>query len=359
MDNNGLSLKILSRGRVNNFDFLRFIAAVFVIFSHSFPLTYGTNKKEIFYILTHGQLSFGNLAVKIFFIISGFLIAQSWDNTKNILKFMKARILRIFPGIIVVVLLSTFVLGAVFTTYPLKEYFNTPATYRYLSSITLYKLHYNLPGVFGDNIYKNAVNGSLWTLMYEFNCYILIGLLGVFKILKKQIILPLFILTFILNVINLKNNSLIINSIPLLTCFLAGTLFYCYKDKITLKASYFLLCLILFLISTQFPHFDSVSTLLLPYIILYLAFTPAIKLNKFASKGDLSYGIYIYAFPIQQIIVHLFDGNLHWYTDFVIALPFVLICSFISWHLVEKPCMKLKNIEMNQLYHSMKKQLQN
>ncbi|WMJ87349.1 acyltransferase family protein [Anaerocolumna sp. MB42-C2] len=356
MDKRSLLLKELAMGRCNNFDFLRFIAAILVIVSHSFPLTYGDNKKELLYIFTHGQLTFGNLAVKVFFIISGFLIAGSWDNSHNIFIFIKARVLRIFPGIITAVTLSTFLLGALFTTYPIEEYFHNENTYRYLASITLYHMLYNLPGVFQDNIYPSAVNGSLWTLKHEFNCYLITGVLGLFNLLKKQFMLPLFLITFISYVMKWDCLGLSHLSLGLAACFFAGTLIYCFKDKIKINAAYFNLSLIVFLLTTQFPGFELTSTLLLPYIILFLAFSPKIKLNHFASKGDLSYGIYIYAFPIQQIISHVLGDSLHWYINLIIAVPFVLLFSFLSWHFIEKPFMKLKKYELKGLFHYFRNQ---
>ncbi|QHQ63018.1 acyltransferase family protein [Anaerocolumna sedimenticola] len=356
MDKKSILLKELAKGRCNNFDFLRFIAAIFVIVSHSFPLVYGDNKKELFYIFTHGQLTFGNLAVKVFFIISGFLIARSWDNTNNIFQFMKARILRIFPGIITVVAISTFILGAIFTTYPLKEYFQNENTYRYLSSITLYHMQYSLPGVFQDNIYQNAVNGSLWTLMHEFNCYILIGILGLLKLLKKQFILPLFLFTFTSYVMKWEFPGLPQLSLKLAVCFFAGTLFFCFKDIIKIRTTYFIISVAVLLLATQFRGFEITSTILLPYIVLYLAFTPHIKLNRFAAGGDLSYGIYIYAFPIQQIITHLFGETIQWYTNLILAIPFVLLFSFLSWHFIEKPFINLKNMGVRDFYENIRNQ---
>lgn len=345
---NRIPIKNLSSSRLNNFDFIRFIASSIVVVSHSFPLSYGDNNKEILSVLTNDQITLGKLAVKIFFIISGYLIAQSWDNTKDIIKFLKARILRIFPAIIVVIILSVVLIGAVFTTHSLSNYFSNPKTYQYLQSITLFKMQYNLPGVFENNVYKNAVNGSLWTLEYEFACYLVIAILGVTKLLKKKSIVILFIIVYILDILQLGDNQTQVYLIQFLVQFLLGTLCYIYRDIIRLKFSYVMAGILLLVISSLLGALHVGLMLFLPYIIMYIAFCPKIKLHHFASKGDLSYGIYIYAFPIQQIVVHLNGGNMQWYMNFIIAFPIILLCSYISWHLVEKPCMKLKYLNLKQ-----------
>ena len=151
--------------RKNNFDIIRFLASLMVVWFHSYPLTLGiTGGTDQLAFLTGGQVTFGGLAVMIFFIISGFLITMSYDRSNDLTKFTKARILRIFPGVIFVVLLSTFVLGPLVTNIELKEYLTNFQTYKYLLAMSLYKMQYALPGVFETNVYQISVNGSLWTL---------------------------------------------------------------------------------------------------------------------------------------------------------------------------------------------------
>lgn len=342
----GLLIGDLSSGRLNNFDFLRFFAATLVIISHSVPLSYGNSNREILFTITHGQITTGTFAVYIFFIVSGFLITQSWDRSKNIFKFLKSRILRIFPGIVVVVILSVFILGPIFTSYKLINYFKDINTYKYLCSISLVKMHYTLPGVFSNNAYKNVINGSLWTLMYEFGCYAIITFLGKMKMLNKKSILFIFIVCYIFYVIKLTENFIIITFIRLLTYFIAGSVIYFFRDVIRLNFYYAVGFVLLLIISTKFGILEKTAMILLPYIIIYFVFCPKIKFNKFASRGDFSYGLYIYAYPIQQIIVNLFGGTMQWYSNFLIAFPFVLLCSVMSWYLIEKPCIKLKHVSV-------------
>ena len=128
-----------------------------------------------------GVLPLGPLGVYIFFSISGYLIAQSWDRDSHALRFFIRRGLRIFPALIVVTILTVFVLGPAITTLPIWEYFKSNSTWGYFSNIILY-MSYALPGVFEHNTYPNAVNGSLWSLTTEFGMYMLLMIFGVLRL---------------------------------------------------------------------------------------------------------------------------------------------------------------------------------
>lgn len=221
--------------RDNNFDFLRFLAAALVIFSHSFALTAMPYEP---YAWLSGYATFGMLAVNIFFILSGFLITKSWLDNPKILIFLKKRILRIMPGLFVAVVFTILVIGPLVTTLSFKEYLFNPMTKQYFNNALL-SVSFFLPGVFADNLYKGAVNGSLWTLPIEFRLYMAVLALGVFRLLgKKSFILLAGVALFIFTVINTYQPTLYdFNSTELdyLRCsmyFLTGILFYLYSDKI-------------------------------------------------------------------------------------------------------------------------------
>ena len=142
-----------------------------VIYCHSFLFTYGQEHGDWLAGLTKGQINLGGIAVSVFFFYGGFLICKSLDRLQDGKKFFIARIKRIFPPLIVVVMLSAFVMGHMLTTLPLKQYFTEVGTYKYLLNGILIPVH-TLPGVFENNVYGAAVNGSLWTLPIEFASYI-------------------------------------------------------------------------------------------------------------------------------------------------------------------------------------------
>lgn len=338
-------LKDLSLGRTNNFDFLRFFAAALIILTHSYALSHGDHSKEILHILTNGLEDFGTVALKAFFIISGFLITQSYERTNDILIFFKSRALRIFPGLIFVVFMTTFILGPLVTKHSAADYFSDFLTYKYLLSVFLIKIQVHLPGVFENNIYKGVVNGSLWTLLYEFGCYIVVGLLGITEMLKKRVVLAVFITSFFLHFLDIDSFTLY-HSLYFLTYFMSGAVLYMYREYIYISSKFAVVCVILLCISSVLGALKVTMPMLGTYIIIYLAYNPKIKLNSFASKGDFSYGLYIFGFPIQQLIVQRFGGSMNSYLNFVISFPLVLACAFISWHLIEKECLKLKHYDL-------------
>lgn len=153
-------LSEIFEGRDNNLNIIRFAAAVMVIYGHAYPLSCG--EYDILCQLTNGQISFGNLAVCIFFFFSGFLIHRSIQRCKDKAwtAFFRARCRRIFPALAVVVLLCIFILGPCLTEYELRDYFTSTQTYRYLLNAVLIPVH-ELPGVFTHNIYDSIVNGAL------------------------------------------------------------------------------------------------------------------------------------------------------------------------------------------------------
>jgi peptidoglycan/LPS O-acetylase OafA/YrhL len=190
--------RIASPRQVNNFDLIRLFAAALVVFSHSCILTDGNYSHEPLSILTGGSYALGRIAVDIFFVISGFLITMSFESTNSLPNFLWKRCLRIFPALIVLLFLTTFIIGPIATALPLHEYFSRDDTYAYLTNVRLFRLQYSLPRVFENNPYPNAVNGSLWTLAYEFVCYLLVAILGVLGILKKRkLIATLFFATLL------------------------------------------------------------------------------------------------------------------------------------------------------------------
>jgi len=162
--------------RNNNFNLIRFIAAVLVLFSHSFALVLGVADTEPLVVLV--GMTAGTIAVDVFFIASGFLITSSYVARNNLLTFFWARLLRIYPALIISVLFCVFVLGPLFTKNNLDDYLSDSQTYRYLvkNAILFFGVEYRLPGVFLDLPYAAIVNGSLWTLPYEVRLYVILAL---------------------------------------------------------------------------------------------------------------------------------------------------------------------------------------
>jgi peptidoglycan/LPS O-acetylase OafA/YrhL len=346
--NKELTINNFINDRNNNFDFIRFLAATLVIFSHAYPLT--SHLGEFFSNHSHGQWTLGGIAVATFFIVSGFLVTQSYERSLSLIKFTKYRVLRIFPGFIVSVFFGTFIIGTLVTTLPVKNYLLNQSTYNYLKTIFLFPMQYTLPGVFENSSMNNSINGSLWTIPFEILSYVVVALFGFFGLLKyRKIVLLLFILS-IYSKLHLKSHfptdifwGYIPAFIDLFPFFAAGMLIYSYRDKIVLNKWNAMISFFMLLMSIKFGGFIEVFTVFGSYLIFYCAYNKKIKLNKFGKYGDFSYGIYIYAFPIQQTVTYLLGKEISILTNIVISLPITIILAFSSWHLIEKPALKLKH----------------
>lgn len=337
----------------NNFNLLRLLAAIGVIITHSYGLL-GLRENDALVRISHGLTSFSRLGVYIFFIISGFLVARSLEHSASLKSFFFKRALRIFPALIVVILLAAFVLGPIFTEQTLSSYFSSSSTYRYFGGISLYLRSDRLPGVFIDNPYPKAINGSLWTLPYEWTCYMLLaGLVPLIKGKKLIAIGGVAIGTMILRtligrwqflltipIINLDTRQLLLYTF----IFLLGALLsqagkrVKYSFKITALAIVALWLVTFYNIKIA----TYLLLLILPYIIIYCA---SVKLpnwlQKLSNRADFSYGMYIYAFPITQILIHYYKN----FTPNTLALTVILLTAPLaaaSWFLVEKPVLKFK-----------------
>ncbi len=169
-------------GRDNNLNAIRMLAAIAVMVSHAWPIT-GAEAAEPLKSQT-GQ-ALGHYSVAIFFGISGLLIARSFDRQRSLFHFVVARVLRLFPALLVALVL-TVIAGAFVSQLGLSAYLGSPDVWTYVpANLSLAFLQYSLPGVFESNVYGTAINGSLWTLFYEVACYGGIVALGAMGVLRK------------------------------------------------------------------------------------------------------------------------------------------------------------------------------
>lgn len=331
-------------GRKNHFDLIRFIAASLVVVTHAYATSLGNEKSEPFIILSDGQSTLGYVAVLIFFVTSGFLITMSYDRSRSPIYFLKARVLRIFPALIVIVLITVFIMGPLLTTLTIPEYFRDAGTYSYLRAMFLWPMPFELPGVFEANVYAGIVNGSLWTLAYEFLFYFVVLLFGMTKLLdRKHVVLGVFILMLMLALFSFPIAT---QTIELFSAFSGGMVFYLYRKVIPYKHWIAGLSLLALGLSLYFGEFIVAFSLFGSYLTFYLAYSRKVELSGFGKHGDFSYGIYIYGFPIQQILTEQFGGRMDVFLNFFIAYPLILICACLSWHFIEKKALKWKKYEL-------------
>ncbi len=326
-------------------NYIKFFAAILVIFSHAFSLS--QNKCDIFEKYNKGVASFGALAVAILFAISGYYIMKSLDK-KGSKGFVKKRVLRLIPSLFIVVLLCILILGLFFSDISVISYITDINTYKYLLNIIFIPIH-NLPGVFEHNIYGTTVNGALWTMMVQFLCYMYVYIAYTLKIANdrnKNIYLILSIVFGVLGLFVFKylKLSMLVAMIRPFLCFVFGG--YLYYSNLNNK-KYFIYCIILSLICLYINDYFTINLLLIVginYIILYLCNNNTFKVdNKYLNMITLSsYELYLVGFPIQQSIVAINGGSMNIYCNFIIATLVSIPISIIVRLLSEKMIKVLK-----------------
>ncbi len=337
----------------NNFHLLRILAAFAVLVTHSFALSAGSADAEPFRLSL--GMTLGSVSVDVFFIVSGFLVTGSLLKTHSAVAFFWARVLRIFPALVVMLVLLVFVLGILFTSLPVQSYLTTPKTYAYfLKCATLvFGVNWTLPGVFHSNPIPDAVNGSLWTMPHEIHMYgillaawLVLGVRGLerTKLFKLAILTAMSAAGVILVAGHLMLDVAIEGwFIKLFFMFFSGAGFYVLRDRITFSRSVFWICIAALVASALLDRrlFFLVYVVTLAYVLFYLVYVPSGQIRKYNRLGDYSYGMYIYAFPIQQAVAALWPG---------VSVPMMVLVSgvctllmaMLSWHLLEKRALKLR-----------------
>ena len=327
----------------NSLDLLRLGAAGMVLYSHQHVLL---GHPETNFM---GWTSFGGAGVSVFFFLSGSLIWSSWVRDPDGWRFFQRRALRIFPALWVLVLLTVLVLGPAISVLPLGEYGSSAATWRYLSTAILL-VRYGLPGVFEDNPYPDAVNGSLWTLPVEFFCYVLLAVLGLvfrhanWRGLMLGMALALSGAAFGVPLLGQR----FLAHFEMVAFFWWGAVYaFVRGDPAWTKHQWrvsaaVLLALLIFWVSS--PRGMERTALLLfaaGLVAVAQVWQGGARLTK--PLGDLSYGMYIFAFPVQQAVVSM-GQSYGWSFEFHLALSFglTMLLAWLSWHLVEKRALRFK-----------------
>lgn len=334
--------------RDNNFNFIRMVAALFVLVSHAYPLSLGASEVEP--LVAQLGISLGGLGVFTFFCISGFFISLSYQRSKSKIDFVVARFLRLYPALLVVLVLSAFVVGPLFAAISLHDYFSSSEVYSYVATnLKLKSIQFQLPGLFQDNPYP-GINGSLWTLYYEVLLYALVFALGVVGLLKSLprvsmffVVYFLFYFTFrfLLEGERIHPGFQTRMWVQWSFAFVVGMLLYAYRFKVWLDYRVLGACWIVAFFLYKSPVFVEAFVLAWSYSVFWIAFNTQWFARQFNRLGDYSYGLYIYAFPTQEILAHLWKGILP-VTMILVALPLALIPAVLSWHFIEYPCILRK-----------------
>jgi peptidoglycan/LPS O-acetylase OafA/YrhL len=331
----------------NSFGVLRLVMAMLVLISHSFLYTSGTDDADPLSALTGHSL--GEHAVQGFFILSGILVAQSFDRSRSIFDFAAGRALRIFPALIICVLLTAIVLGPVVTQLGLAAYFTSGVLPTYIvKTLSLSTGSAPLPGVFAALPLANGVNTSLWTLKYEVLCYAGLAACGIAGLFKQQwrpvviILLSAFLVAvFAANPKPVADYRFADHSRYFALYFGTGVLVYLIRDHLVIAGEALVPLAFIFAAALGTRFGELATAMVLGYAIVWAASKSFGPLRELCNQLDISFGVYIFAGPIQQTIIHALPG-IRPLDVAVIAMCFVVPVALMSWVFVEHPALLLR-----------------
>jgi peptidoglycan/LPS O-acetylase OafA/YrhL len=341
----------LAPGKHNAFDAVRLALATLVLLEHAYFLIDTHARRDPLSLLSGDKTNGGHIAVLMFFSLSGFLVTRSLMQSADIWNFLAKRMARIVPGFLLAAALGYLVVGPLTSTDFAGYFASQKWRAIILKCLTLQQT--KIWGVPAGNPVP-LVHGTLWTIKYEFDCYLLLAILALCGFLHPS----LRAMTFICIAASLAAAAIfglpaIDGGIPaflisspdlwpeLLPFFFAGAAFYLYRDRI--PKSFILLGLSFVLLAASFVLGGVYWALLLggTYIVLYAALSIAAELRVRGRRVDLSYGVYLYGWPVQQMLLFYSEQTLTPLELFAASLVLSSLVAWLSWTFVEQPCLQL------------------
>jgi len=327
--------------RINSFDALRLVGALLVILGHGFILSGHLDELPIV-----GGLAVNVMGVVIFFTISGYLIWKSWYSSSSWQSFTAARLLRIVPALAVVVVVTTFVMGPLVSTLSPGSYFASGETWRYLTNVFIVDPQYQLPGVFLSQPVSDAVNGSLWTLRAELLCYVAVPVTALLpRSWRKFVLAPVGIL---LIWFGLTSSVFVLDSNLTMAGFYWGffALGACaaevkWKPRLAPLVSLVLVAAWLLLTTSSIPAMNVAGLICFAGLVLTVGLMNIPVVRDAAKFGDLSYGIYLLAFPIQQLMFLCLPALTIWQSMSAVTLASAAL-AIVLWWTIEVRALRAK-----------------
>jgi peptidoglycan/LPS O-acetylase OafA/YrhL len=333
-----------AQGRINNVRVLRHVAAAMVIVFHCFALTARPDLDPLHRVVPGATL--GTLGVQVFFVLSGFLVTQSFVAHPRLRAFAASRALRIYPALVAATLV-TVALAGVTSTLPIGDYLAHPDTRRYLwRTATGLAGTDLLPGAYAHNPYPRAPNGSLWTLPIEIRLYVAIGIAGTLGILARRAaatlagVVALALLVHAPWPLSLAFDAIASHTLVML--FVLGALAHAWRARLPLSLAAGAAALVLYVALPPGFWRTGATPFLVAYLTLVAAYHPRLVMPRLARGADLSYGLYVYAFPIQQTLLALVPGLGPW-SLCAATVPPVAAAAALSWFALERPALALKS----------------
>lgn len=330
-----------SRSMTTGFDYMRIVMTCVVIAWHAIVVINGTDSEE----WASWLRPLPGLLLPMFFSLSGFLVATSLSRSRSLTEFMVLRSLRVFPALIVSVLFTALLLGC-FSSLSYQEYVLSPLFAEYLLN-SLGLTRYFLPGVFEDNPYPSMVNVSLWTVQIEIICYFMLAGLAWLgwqrwpRLVVAGLLLAMVWLTLLayperelLQAVRNKGKSLML-------CFFAGVLIHHYRHRIPVDGRLFLAAAVLSVLLISQGWLQYLATPFIAYATVYIGLLNPPK-RTILLQGDYSYGMYVMAFPIQQLHAQLMGGQGGILANALVGIVLGFLYARVSWHGLEKPLMDRK-----------------
>jgi len=325
----------------NNLDLVRVFLAIGVIFGHTLKLNgdsdFWVDPISLLYSTTYS----GSLAVKIFFFISGLVVTNSCLQHNSLVYFIISRLFRIMPALFFICLVTVFIFGPLLTNLNTYSYFSSLDNLIYIRNNLIFKTHYTLPGVFENNYFPNTINGSLWSLKFEVKYYLYLCTFFFIpeKYRRKYFTLILLIIIFYSFIpeegLYFSKKDTEFSLLPM--AFSLGVILAINSFiSVTYLKYMALLSFLSFFVFKQTYFAENFLVMGACLLILYLSSLQTII--KWKPKYDISYGIYLWGFLIQQIMVNYF-GTIYAGFHFALSLLITIIFSFISYLYVEKPAM--------------------
>ena len=324
----------------NSLNALRLMLAVGVMVFHSFPLT-GTKLPS----MAHQLL--GNVFVDAFFAISGYLILGSWMHRPRVLSYLAARCLRILPAFYIALVATALVLaplGTLLSHNALDARFWHDA-WSYITSNSLLRVQqYGIDGTPLDVPYPGVWNGSLWTLWWEFLCYLGVLALGVTSLLRWRGSVVVAFLLALVGVVMTSygpvDNWLVATASRFGLMFLAGSLIYTFRDRIPARWYLVGISVVIVMISALLPDYRVIAAIPIAYAVIITG--AKITMQPLRLPNDISYGTYIFAFPVQQVLASagLFHAGAAIFA--IVSIAATLPVAAASWFGVERPALRLK-----------------
>ncbi|MCK1384511.1 acyltransferase [Bradyrhizobium sp. 21] len=328
------------KGQGPGFDAARLVLSISILCWHSVVTSYGhAAETKIWNGLFSAPLS---ALMPMFFALSGFLVMGSFERSNNLRGFLGLRALRIVPALSVEILISALMLGSLLTTLPLASYYSDPKFFRYFGSLFGF-VNYTLPGVFADNPDPDRVNLSLWTIAPELMCYVYLGLLMALRLKRTGVTISAIVLLVICLAADSQSgvdraDTGVVFARFLLMSFAFGNLIYLWREYIPFRWDLLVVSIVVGCLFIKTPVLIYLSLLCLAYVIVFVGCVPIFVPKPF-STGDYSYGIYLYAYPIQQTYAHFFTEHREFYWNILFCLPATCLVAAISWWFIEKPAL--------------------